>query len=368
MKVAIVQDWLVINGGAEKVLRCMLEVFPNADVYSLVDFLDDKNRNEILLGKQAKTSFIQKLPFSNPYFRYYLPFFINAIEKFDFTKYDIILSSSYAFSKGVKKKFPEQIHICYCHSPFKQAWIFEEEYTKSYNLSGIKKWYVNRTLQKIRDWDIKTLDRVDYFIANSKYISDRIKKIYNRNAEIIYPPVNTDKFSLCIEKHDYYITVSRMVPYKKIDIIIEAFNILNKKLIVVGEGIQLDSNKKLAKHNVEVVGYKSDEELVQLIQNAKGFVFAALEDFGIVPLEAQSCGTPAIALGEGGTSETIIDKKTGIHFKKQNIKSIIDAIHEFEAIKFNPQQVREQALKFSQDTFKKKLKNYIEKKVLMHGK
>ncbi len=221
MKIAIVHDWLVTNAGAEKVLKAILEIYPDADIFSLVDFLSDSERAIVLKGKYAHCSFIQKLPFAKKYFRNYLPLFSIAIESFDLCKYDLIISSSWAVAKGVKTT-KKQTHICYCHTPVRYAWDLYDEYTSS--LSGIKKLLVVWSLKKLRKWDIDSLGRVDYFIANSKFVQERIKRTYNRNSTVIYPPVDIDKFTLFVNKEEFYLTASRLVPYKKTKLIVEAFN------------------------------------------------------------------------------------------------------------------------------------------------
>lgn len=357
MKVAIVHDWLVTNAGAEKVLRSIVNLYPDADIFSLVDFLSDEERNIIIDGKKVHTSFIQKLPYAKKHFRNYLPLFPKAIESFDLSTYDLIISSSWAVTKGVKKS-PDQLHVSYCHSPIRYAWDLYDEYTK--DLPWLKKILVQSILKYIRKWDIDTLDRVDYFIANSKFVQERIKRIYNRESTVIYPPVNIDKFTLHEEKEDFYLTASRLVPYKKTKLIVEAFNKMpDKKLVVIGSGEEYNAIKKIAKDNIKILGYQSDEILISTMQKAKGFIYAAIEDFGIIPIEAMACGTPVIALNEGGTKETVINKITGIHFEEQTQQSIIDAITTFEKLDFNYSDIRNEVTKYTH--FEKELLSFITK-------
>jgi len=359
MKIAIVHDWLVTNAGAEKVLKEILEIFPNADIYSLVDFLNDEDRQIILKGKYAKTSFIQKFPFSKKYFRNYLPLFPKAIESFDLSMYDLIISSSWAFAKGIKK-IKNQIHICYCHTPIRYAWDLYEEYTSE--LSQPKKFLVQKTLQYIKKWDIDSLNRVDYFIANSNFVKERIKRIYNKDAVVIYPPIDINKFTLQTEKKDFYLTASRLVPYKKTKLIVEAFNEMNdKQLVVIGEGEEFDEIKKIAKSNIKVLGYQPDDILAKYMQEAKGFVYSAIEDFGIITIEAMACGTPVIALNKGGTAETVISGINGLHFDNQDKNSIIDAIKTFENLQFDYKKIRDSVLvyTFFQKKFNLFVKNLI---------
>lgn len=358
MKVAIVHDWLVTNAGAEKVLKSICELYPEADIFSLVDFLGDEDRQEVLNGKYVKTSFIQNLPFSKKHFRNYLPLFPKAIESFDLSSYDLIISSSWAVAKGVKKS-DNQVHVSYCHTPVRYAWDLYDEYTS--NLSGAKKLLVKWTLRDLRKWDLDTVNRVDYFIANSEFVAERIKRIYDRDSTVIYPPVGTKAFELYEEKEEFYLTACRLVPYKKTKLIVEAFNNMpDKRLIVIGSGEEYESIKAIAKENIELLGYQEFENMVKYMQTAKAFVYAAIEDFGIVPIEAMACGTPVIALDDGGTVETVIDGVNGIHFKKQTIDDICDAVERFENIKFSSSIIRETTLKYT--NFQKEFKEFIDEK------
>jgi len=355
--IVIIHDWLVTNAGAEKVLKAIIDIYPEADIFSLVDFLSDEDRKTILNGKYAKTTFIQKLPFAKTHFRNYLPFFSRAIESFDLSAYDLVISSSWAVAKGVKTT-KEQTHICYCHTPIRYAWDLYDEYTSS--LSGAKKFLVKWTLKRLRKWDTETLDRVDYFIANSKFVQERIQKTYKRDSVVIYPPVNVGNYILCEEKEEFYFTASRLVPYKKTKLIVEAFNSMSdKKLVVIGAGEELESIKKIANSNITILGYQSDEIMIEHMQKAKAFVYAAIEDFGIVPIEALACGTPVIALDDGGTHETVVDGVNGVHFKKQTKEDIINAVNRFEPMKFNYEDISKQTQKFSEKRFKEEIEEFI---------
>ena len=360
-KIAIVHDWLVTNAGAEKVLKNIIDIYPNADIFSLVDFLSDKDRNAVIYGKFAKTSFIQNLPFSKKHFRNYLPLFPKAIESFDLSSYDLIISSSWAVAKGIKKN-KNQLHICYCHTPIRYAWDLYDEYTA--NLKHPKRFLVQQTLKYIRNWDIKSLPRVDSFIANSKFVQNRISKTYERDSVVIYPPVNTDKFVLTQKKEDYYLTACRLVPYKKTKLIVEAFNKMgDKKLLVIGDGEEYESIKQIANKNITLLGYQEFDKMISYMQKAKAFVYAAIEDFGIVPIEAMSCGTPVVALDDGGTAETVIDGKNGVHFKNQTKEDIIKAINRFEDINFDYKDISLSSQKYSEERFKKEFKSFVEDKI-----
>jgi len=360
MKIAIVHDWLVTDAGAEKVLRALLEIYPEAKLFSLVNFLTHKQEEYLLQNKNVRTSFIQKLPFAKKHFRNYLPFFPKAIESFDLKEFNLIISSSWAVAKGVKKS-KEQLHISYCYTPIRYAWDLYEEYTQ--NLKQPKKFFVQATLQYIRKWDFSTSNRVDYFIADSQFVQQRIKKTYNRDAVVIYPPVDVESFTLYEEKEDFYLTASRLVPYKKTKLIVEAFNEMPEKtLVVIGEGEELASIKKIAKKNIKILGYQEKKVLIHYMQRAKAFVYAAVEDFGIVSLEAQACGTPVIALGEGGTKETVIDGETGVHFQKQTVLDIINAVHRFENMHFCAKAIAQKAQFFHESRFKNEFKSFVTKK------
>ncbi len=361
VKVAVVHDWLVTDAGAEKVLKEILEIFPDADIFSLVDFLTPRDREAILSGKRAKTSFIQKLPFAKEQFRNYLPLFPKAIESLDLRGYDLVLSSSWAVAKGVKSP-KKQLHISYCHTPIRYAWDLYEEYTST--LTQPKRFLVDLTLKYIRKWDIETLDRVDFFVANSNFVQERIKRTYKRDSKVIYPPVDVEKFTLKTQKDDFFLTASRLVAYKKTKLIVQAFNQMpKKKLVVIGNGEELESIKSIANKNIEILGYQSDEILVDFMQRAKGFVYGAVEDFGIIPVEAQACGTPVIALNRGGTAESVVDGVTGIHFTKQRVEDIIEAVEKFEQKEFDYRRVREFSKSFSKDIFHKNMREFVEEKL-----
>jgi len=359
-KTAIVHEWFVGYAGSERVVESFTNLWPDADVFSLVDFLDDGERRIILKGKRAHTSFIQKLPFARKRHRNYLPLFPKAIEKLDLSSYDIIISSSHAVAKGIKKNI-NQLHITYCHSPMRYIWDQADQY-----LSGTKGLIAKIFIKYLRNWDLRSAGNVDYFIANSHHIAEKIKRIYNRESKVIYPPVDVDKFGVNEHKEDYYLTASRMVPYKRNDLIVDTFNAMpDKKLVVIGKGPELKKIKSIAKENIQVLGYQSPEVLKDYMQKAKAFVFAAEEDFGIIVVEAMSCGTPVISWNNGGTAETVIDGKTGIHFSEQTKESIITAINKFETSlnMFDPRVVRSHAEQFSRKFFEENISSFLKKKV-----
>lgn len=362
MKVAIVHDWLVVDAGAEKVLKEINKIWPEADIFSLIDFLDHHDRKVILNGKKAKTSFIQNLPFSKSKYRLYLPLFPIAVEQLDVSSYDIVICSSYAVSKGVLTH-SNQLHVCYCHSPIRYAWDLYFHYLTESNLDkGLKSWIARITLHYIRNWDFISSNRVDYFIANSHYIAKRIKKVYRRDSKVIYPPVNVDGFEVGFVKEDFYVTVSRLVPYKKILLIVDAFNKMpEKQLFVIGSGPMLKEIQNRAKSNVKVLGQLPFDEMKSYLKRAKAFVFAADEDFGIVPVEAQACGTPVIAYRRGGVLESVIENETGVFFNEQTSDSLRNAVAEFEMLlnNFDPNKIRAHAEKFNTKVFSDSFRDYI---------
>lgn len=368
IKIAVVADWLVTYAGAERVISEMLKVFPKADLFSIIDFLSDESRQHFL-GKHAQTTFIQKFPKAETKYRNYLPFMPLAIEQLDVSAYDVVLSSSHAVAKGVLTG-PDQLHISYVHSPIRYAWDLQHQYLQELGLTkGIKALIVRWLLHKIRMWDYRTANGVDHFLANSKFIARRIKKVYGRDSDVIYPPVDTDRFTLRENKDDFYFTASRMVPYKKIDLIVEAFaQMPDKKLVVVGDGPDMQKIKSKATSNIEILGYQSNQVMQDHMQRAKAFVFAAEEDFGITPVESQACGTPVIAFGKGGSRETVLSNidqnPTGVFFDQQNISSVIEAVKFFEKNQdfYLPQICRDNALRFSNQRFELEIEKYVRQK------
>lgn len=331
MKVALVQDWFVVNGGAEKVVREIIALYPNCEVFCLIDFLNDEDREFILHGKKTNASFLQHIPFIRKNYRSFLPLFSKAIESLDLSRFDIIISSSYAVAKGVKKT-SNQKHICYCHSPIKYAWDSQDEFIK--HLPFIKRTGAKFVLNKIRKWDINNLHRVDLFIANSNYIAEKIKRIYNREAIVIYPPVDINSFLPHVNKKEYYFTSARLVPYKKIDLLIETFNQLpHLKLIISGDGPERERLIKLANKNIKFAGHLAKNDLIKHMQEAKAFIVNANEDFGITSIEAQCCLTPVIAYRKGGYIETVKEGETGEFFEEQSINSLKKAVLQFEETK-----------------------------------
>lgn len=362
-RIAIVHDWLTTYAGAERVLEQILELYPTADIFSICDFVPEAQRG-FLGGRKPITTFIQRLPGAAKKYRNYLPLMPLAIEQLDLSNYDVIISSSHAVAKGVLVG-PDQLHICYCHSPIRYAWDMQSQYLIEADLNkGLKSWIARYLLFKTRNWDYRSANGVDFFISNSDYIGRRIKKIYRRDSTTIYPNVAVHEFPLQEVKEDFYLTASRMVPYKKMDLIVKAFaGMPDKKLIVIGDGPQFEKVKQAATPNITIMGYQPFSVLRDHMQRAKAFVFAAEEDFGIIPVEAQACGTPVIAFGKGGARETVLDGTTGVLFHEQTSSAIQDAITQFEdSFDFNPQKIRQHAELFSADRFSAQFKAFVDEK------
>ena len=368
-RIAVIHDWLVTYAGSERVLAEILTIFPEADLFSIVDFLPDEDRTQ-LSGRRAITSFIQRLPKAAKTYRNYLPLMPLAIEQFDLSSYDIVISSSHAVAKGVLTG-PDQLHISYVHSPIRYAWDLQHQYLRETNLlQGPKAWLAKWLLHKIRLWDYRTAAGVDYFVANSKFIGRRIRKVYGRSADVIYPPVDVGAFSYCADKDDFYLSASRLVPYKRMDLIVRAFaQMPMKSLTIIGDGPEMSKLKEIATPNVQLLGYQPFADLKHYMQRARAFVFAAEEDFGITPVEAQACGTPVIAYGKGGSLETVKEGEdyataTGVLFKDQTVESIVDAVERFEAMPrgISSEACRKNAESFSADRFRSEFRSYVQQR------
>jgi len=367
MKVAVIHEWLVDYSGSERVVEQILKIFPDADLFAQVEFLPP-DLQFFIQNKSVKTSFIQKLPLAKKKYRAYLPLMPLAVEQFDLSGYDLVISSAHAVSKGVLTG-PDQLHISYVHSPMRYAWDLQHQYLRESGLDkGPKGWLAKWLLHKMRLWDVRTAHGVDAFTANSRFIARRIRKVYGREATVIYPPVDISAFTLREDKEDFYLTASRMVPYKKIDLIVEAFSQMpEKELVVIGDGPDFQKVKAKAGGNVTLLGYQPFEELRDHMQRAKAFVFAAEEDFGIIPVEAQACGTPVIAYGKGGAVETVRgpehENPTGLFFPEQTVESLMDAVCRFEreSERFKPADCRRNAVRFSPERFREEFFSFVEK-------
>lgn len=359
MKVALVHDFLYQDGGAERVLEALHEMWPEAPIYTLFH-----NKKKIQRFKHAdvRESFLKYLPFGRTYYRWYLPLMPYATEKYDLSEYDVVISSASAFAKGILTK-PETLHICYCHTPTRYLWTDTHEYIEDLRLNSlIKKALLPRLIHKLRLWDKMSVDRVDQFIANSRSVQQRIKKYYRRDSDIIYPPVDIGEYTISDRQEDYFVTGGRIVPYKRFDLVVEVFNRLGTPLKIFGDGPELETLKKQAKSNIEFLGRISEEEKYQLLSKARAFIHPQLEDFGITPLESMACGRPVIAYGTGGATETVIPQKTGVLFFDQTWEALLHAIVSFDETQFNPREIRAWAERFDKEKFKAQMKQYVERR------
>ena len=364
-RVALVHDWLTAYVGGERVLEQMIMLFPEADLFTTIDTLPDTER-AFLRGKRPITSFAQNTPLLRRHYRHFLPLLMLAVEQLDVSDAELVLSSSASVGKGVLTG-PDQLHIAYVHSPMRYAWDLQHQYLRDAGLTrGVRALLARWLLHKARLWDTRTGNGVDHFIANSEFIARRIRKVYRREATVIYPPVDVNGFPLCEAKEDFYLTASRLVPYKKVPAIVEAFRELpDRRLVVVGDGSDMSRVKALAGKNVEILGYQPTAVLRDLMQRAKAFVFAAEEDFGIAPVEAQACGTPVIAYARGGARETIrgLDRPrpTGLFFDTQSAEAIAAAIKSFERIqdRCTPTACSDNAMRFSDAVFRARYRSFV---------
>lgn len=377
-RIALVHEWLVTCAGSERVLESLVRAFPQADVFAVVDFLDAKERSSLLGDVPVRTTFIQNLPGARARFRHYLPLMPLAIEQHDLSGYDIVISSSHAVAKGVLTG-PDQLHISYVHSPVRYAWDLQHQYlAESGLLGGPKAWLARLLLHYMRLWDVRTANGVDYFIANSRFIARRIQKAYRRSAQVIYPPVDVESFTLREKKEGFYLAVSRMVPYKRIPLIVEAFSRMpDKQLVVIGDGPDMARARRLAGTNVQILGYQPTSVVRDYMQRAAAFVFAGEEDFGISLVEAQACGTPVIAFGKGGALEIVQssgqEHATGVLFPEQSVEAILKAVTRFErvAASLSPRACRANAERFSSRVFVEAIRSVVDEhwvpQVVSHG-
>ncbi len=361
MKTALVCDWLVSGvGGGEKVLAAIRSLYPSP-IYTLVTDAD-KLKGTPFEGAEVHASFLQKIPMGKKIFRNLLPLFPLAIEQFDLSAYELVLSSSHCVAKGVLTH-PEQKHICYCHTPVRYAWDLTHQYLREAGLErGVKGALARLFLHRIRAWDVGAVNRVDAFIANSGVVARRIQKYWGRESTVIYPPVDLSYFRLHEGKEAYYVAASRFVPYKRMDLLVEAFRLLpHARLVVIGDGPERKKVEAKAGRNVELLGMQSDAVLREHLSRARAFLFAAVEDFGILPVEAMACGTPVIAYGRGGVTETVVDGESGLFYREQTPEALAAAIRAFEAgAPFDPRAVRARAERFDLPRFKLEYRNFVE--------
>ncbi len=360
LHIGLVHDWLVSMRGGEKVFEVLCEIFPDAVVGTLIH--RQGSVSPMIENHRIKTSFLQNLPFARERYQYYLPLFPAAIESLDFSDCDCVISSSHAVAKGVRIG-KRTLHICYCHTPMRYIWDQYDNYFNRDRSSFLVRTGMKISLPYLRQWDIDSSSQVTHFIANSQNVRNRIQRLYNRSAEVIYPPVNTTRFNLSSKDEGYYLIVSALVPYKCIDIAVEAFNTLNEKLVIVGSGADERKLKSRAKSAIEFVGWVDDERLRELYARCRALVFPGEEDFGIVPVEAMAAGKPVIAYGAGGALETIIDGLTGIFFREQHPQQLCDAVKRLSSYTFDPEVIRKHAARFDRSIFRERMKRFIYEKL-----
>lgn len=358
LKIAIVAEELTQLGGAERVLDCLLELFPKAPVYTLI--WDNQKTHKKYEKFDIRPSFIQKMPFGKKKYKWYLPLMPLAVESFKLKDYDIVISLTSALVKGVKTN-SNQIHICYCNTPTRYLWIDSAEYIKTAPIPFFIRPLMPMTIRALKKWDLKAAQRPDFFIANSENVQKRIKKYYGRNSDVIYPTVDTTKFRPS-KKDNYFLLVSRIEPYKKVELVIDAFRGLKENLKIVGSGTKFNEMKKTAPKNIEFVGRVSDEKLALIYAGAKAFIFPQDEDFGLTPVEAMAAGTPVVAYKRGGALESVVPGSTGEFFFPQTANSLAEIIRNFRPTKYRSDILQKQAAKFDNRVFKKEILEYIEDK------
>ncbi|MBI3952473.1 MAG: glycosyltransferase [Candidatus Doudnabacteria bacterium] len=358
MKIALVHEFLTQLGGAERVLQNFLEIWPHATIHVLI-YDKDKTKG-IFEAYDKRISFLERLPLAKNHHRWFLALMPSAVRTFDFSDYDLILSDASSFAKGVKAK--GKLHICYCHTPTRFLWTEQEDYLASQPYPFWAKWLARPVLKVLKKWDYFAAQGPDFFVCNSENVKNRIKKYYKRDAEVIWPPVDTELFHPEGKKENYFFVASRLEPYKKIELVVSAFNELGLPLKVAGSGTNSEKLRAMARSNIEFLGRVSDEELRKRYSEAQAFIFPAEEDAGIMMLEAQACGTPVITYRAGGAVEIVKEGVTGKFFETQSSESIKQAIQSFDTAKFDPNIIRQHAQNFDKKIFQKKIKEFVEGK------
>jgi len=354
--------------GGEKVLEVLCELYPQATLFTLLH--NKGNASETIERMKIHTSFIDRLPFKAAKYRNYLPLFPRAIESFDFSEFDLILSTSHAVAKGARPA-PGALHICYCHTPMRYVWELYDEYFGPGRAGLVTRAAMSIVAPRLREWDVRSSDRVNFFVANSRNVAGRIRQYYRKPAEVIHPPVNIDQFVVSEKDEGYYLIVSALVPYKRVDLAIDAFNQIGERLVIVGTGPESKKLQSMANKNIEFLGWQNDLELSKLYAGCRALIFPGIEDFGIVPLEAMASGKPVIAFAKGGALETVVEGTrfpTGLFFREQSVQALKDAITKFSTSKFDPLTIRTHAERFARPQFKERMRLYVEEKLAQHEK
>ena len=368
LRIALVHDWLTGMRGGEKVLEVFCELYPQATLFTLLH--NRGSVSETIERMEIRTSFIDRLPLKATKYRNYLPLFPRAIESLDFSGFDLILSSSHAVAKGARPA-PGALHICYCNTPMRYVWELYEEYFGRGRAGVVTRAAMSIVAPRLREWDVRSSDRVNFFVANSRNVADRIRQYYRKPADVIHPPVNVNQFVVSEKDEGYYLVVSALVPYKRVDLAIETFNQLGERLLVVGTGPESKRLQSIANKNIQFLGWQNDLELSRLYAGCRALIFPGIEDFGIVPLEAMASGKPVIAFGKGGALETVIDDPrfpTGLFFREQSVQALKDTVAKFSSSQFDPHMIRAHAERFARPQFKEKIRLYVEEKLELNRK
>jgi glycosyltransferase involved in cell wall biosynthesis len=359
LRIAIVHEWFTSMRGGEKCVEALCEVFPDATLYALLHVKGSVS--PIIERMPMHTSFVQHLPFAARKYRHYLPLFPAAVRRFDLSSYDIVISSSHCAAKGVRTA-PHTLHVCYCYTPMRYIWTQYEDYFGAGRSGLLTRWGMRAAVGYLRRWDLRTAKNPHHFLAISENIRDRIRAIYGRDSQVIYPPVETASLSLAPGHEGFDLIVSALVPYKRVDLAVEAYNRMGKRLVVIGDGPDLPRLRKLAGATVEMLGWRSDPDVRDHFARCRAVIFPGEEDFGIVPVEAIACGKPVVAFARGGALETVIDRqdlKTGVLFNEQTTDSLVDAVERLDKTTFDPQAMRSFALGFDKEIYKQKMKEFI---------
>ncbi|RJO59188.1 glycosyltransferase family 4 protein [Candidatus Parcubacteria bacterium] len=356
MRIALVHEYLNQLGGAERVLEALHELYPEAPVFTLVH--DTRRVGETFRDWKIQSSIIERLPGGKRFYKWYLLAMPAAIESFNFNGFDVVISDASAFAKGIIVP-PGTLHICYCHTPTRYLWSDAHTYPNEVRVPKLVKKLLPFALNYLRNWDRQAADRVDVFIANSKFVAQRIHKYYRREAEVIYPPVDTDKFQISPDIGNYYVMMGRLRPYKKFDLAIQAFNALNIPLKIIGTGEEEEYLRKIARPNIEFLGYHVNRG--EILKHAIAFINPQVEDFGIAPVEAMACGRPVIAFRAGGAKETVVEGETGMFFDEQIWEALADTVVRFKAKSFDSQKIRAHALLFDRKVFQAKIDEFTKK-------
>jgi glycosyltransferase involved in cell wall biosynthesis len=360
MKIALIHDHLAQAGGAEKVLEAMCELFPDAPIYTLL--YEPENVDKYFKNRRIRTSIIQHLPGGIKHYQWYMPFMPMAVEFFNLSDYDIVISDASAFAKGVITS-TNTLHICYCHTPTRYLWDYTHQYIEELPYNKYFKKVISLVLNYIRIWDRTAADRVDFYIANSKTIKSRIAKYYRRSSTVIYPPVDVNRFQVSEKTGEYFLIGGRLARYKRIDIVVEAFKQLGLPLKIFGDGVDLSRLKEIAGEtsNIEFLGRVTEEEKAELYKNCKAFINPQEEDFGITVVEAMACGRPVIAYQQGGATETVVENQTGLFFTEQTVASLVACIQKFDESSFSAQAIRHHAEQFSIEKFKNQMTETVQR-------